>query len=201
MVAQAALAVLAALTVIGGAGAAAVATGVISLDNGNTINLGALTPGMSGNATIKSVLNLNTTSQYKFEMEKEDQIGSAFSSFQVYVTLNGTTYNLSSGNPHDYFINMSAGSHTFTVKLIYVVGQAQDSINASKVPFLFLHASGNDGNSKGIKDSASVEGSSENSSGNSGTYTVATLSFTMAGNSTSHGEDSGSDNAVVRSLY
>lgn len=198
MAIQAALAVLAALTIIGGAGAAAVATGAISLDSGGTINLGALSPGMNGTVTVKSTVNLNSTTHYKFEMEKEDQIGSAFSTFQVYVTVNGTTYNLSDGNSHNYNLTLSAGSHTFTIIVKYTVRNVEDSINATKVPFLFLHAAGFDNSTNDVRDNLYVANDNINSNSNSGTYALAYLSFTYAGNKPSHSEDSGTDNALSR---
>lgn len=200
MAIQAALAVLAALTVIGGAGAAAVATGVVNLNGNGTMNLGALSSGMNGTATVKSTVYLNNTANYKFEMEKEDQTGSAFSTFLVYVTVNGTTYNLSNGNPHDYKLKLTAGSHTFTVKLEYAVKNVGDSINATKVPFLFLHETGSNSGSGNAQDNFNVVNDKANADSYNGTYVIAYLSFTFNNNKQSQGEDSGTDNTAQKTV-
>lgn len=204
MVAHAALAVLAALAIVSGAGAAAaVGTGMIHLGNNGTFNLGTLIQGQNGTETINSKLYLNNTSHYNFELEKEDQIGSAFSTFHVYVTVNGTTYNLSSGNQNDTNILLTAGSHTFSIRLEYSVRSSADSINATQVPFLFLHATGNEqdlneSQSHNITSDIPAAGGNTDHQNSGGRYTLAYLTFLVNGKTSGQGEDNGSDNAIMR---
>lgn len=201
MVAHAVLAVIAALVITGGAGAAAVGTGLVHLGNTNTFDLGTLSAGQSGNATLTSSIYSNTSSHFVFELEKEDQINSAFSSFLVYLTVNGTTYNLSAGIQNDAGIAIPAGSNSVQLSLIYTVTSTPVSVNATAVPFLFAHATGNENSQNGqqVKDSSGQALPSESSQDSGNSSAFAYISFVLNGGQSSHGEDQGTDNSVMAS--
>lgn len=190
MVAHATLAVIAALALVSGAGvAAAVGTGMLHIGGGNgALDLGALTPGETGNMSIKSTVYLNETGLYTLEMEKEDQINSVFSAFQITVSVNGSTYSPANGNNENAPIHLGSGSHTFTVKLAYTVDSTAHSANLTDAAFLFLHMSGN--SSKVAATGHEIPAAGGNISGDSrgGMFTLAYLDFSVNGTPASSGE-------------
>ena len=209
MVAHSALAVIAALVITGSAGAA-VATGIIHTGGVDTFNLGTINPGSSGNVTISTSVNVNSSGYYHFQMEKEDHVGNTFSTFAVSVLVNGTTYNLSNGEQENSGVNLSAGNHTFKISLHYVVRNNVISSNETNVPFLYLHKSddlsdanqSNIQNETGINDSAVVVHSADsNLTQQEGPHNVALayITFNVNGNVGNQGEDhSGTDNVFIR---
>lgn len=211
MVAHAALAVIAALVITGSAGAA-VATGIIHTGGVGTFNLGTINPGNSGNATISTSVDLNSSGYYHFQMEKEGHVGNTFSTFAVSVAVNGTTYNLGNGEHDNSGVNLSAGNHTFKVSLHYVVRNNVISSNVTNVPFLFLHKSyefadanqSNFQNETGINDSSVViHQADSNSSQQEGHHNsaLAYITFNVNGNVGNQSEDhNGTDNVFVRAV-
>ncbi len=212
MVAHAALAVIAALVITGGAGAAAVANGMLHTGGVGTFNLGTLNAGETGNVTVTTSIDLNSSGVYHFNMEKEDHIGNTFSTFSVSVAVNGTTYNLSNGEGNDSGVNLTAGNHTFTIALHYVVRNHVVSSNETNVPFLFLHKSDGFGdhnqtselNETEINDSAVIVHSADsNITHENGPmkFALAYITFNVNGTVGQQGEDhSGSDNMLARAF-
>ncbi len=212
MVAHAALAVIAALVITGGAGAAAVANGMLHTGGVDTFNLGTLNAGDAGNVTISSSVDLNSSGVYHFNMEREDHIGNTFSTFSVSVAVNGTTYNLSNGEGNDSGVNLSAGNHTFTISLHYVVRNHVISNNETNVPFLFLHKSDgfgdnnqtNELNDTEVNDSAVVVHSADsNMSHENGPmkFALAYITFSVNGNVGQQGENhNGTDDQIARAF-
>lgn len=211
MVAHAALAVVAALVITGSAGAA-VATGIIHTGGADTFDLGTLSPGQSGNVTISTSVDLNSSGLYHLSMEKEDHIGNTFSMFALSVAVNGTTYNLSNGEQDNSGMNLSAGNYTFDITLHYAVRNNVISSNESNVPFLFLHKSDNFGdanhdgqfNGTGVNDSAVVIHSSDSNMSQQNAHAnhaLAYITFNVNGNVGQQGDDnSGTDNVFIREL-
>lgn len=211
MVAHAALAVIAALVITGSAGAA-VATGIIHTGGGDTFNLGTINPGNSGNVTISTSLNVNSSGYYHFQMEKEDHVGNTFSTFNISVAVNGTTYNLNNGELDNSGVNLSAGNHTFKISLHYVVRSNVISSNVTNVPFLYLHRSDDFAdlnqssfqNETGVNDSSVVIHTSDsNLSQQEGPHNVALayITFNVNGNAGNNGEDhNGTDNVLTRAF-
>lgn len=204
MVAHAALVVVALLAVTGGVGAA-VATGAVHINTANTFDLGTLSAGQSGSANITSTVSLNSSGYYHFEMEKEDHIGNTFSTFNVSITSNGTTYYMNGGEGNDSGMYLTSGYHSFRISLTYVVSSHISQANASSVPFLFIHPSDRNGdsNSTGAQDSSFVihaSDSNTNVSSGQGKNALAYISFKTVGAQNSEGESegsSGTDNAVM----
>lgn len=208
MVAHAAIAVLAALVITGSVGAAAMATGMLHTGGVDTFNLGTLSAGSSGNVTISSSVDLNSSGVYHLQMEKEDHIGNTFSNFSLSVSVNGTTYNLNNGEGNDSGIMLSAGNHTFHITLHYTVRNNVVSSNETGVPFLYLHPSddrGNlsDQNESHINDSAGViqpADSNLSQTDNGNHFVLAYITFNVQGTQASHGDDSGTDSLATRQI-
>lgn len=205
MAAHAILAVIAALAVVGGAGAAAVGNGMFHSGGNSTFNLGTLNPGQSGNATITDTVYLNNSSSYSIHMDKQDRIGSVFSTFRAYASVNGTTYNLSSGEDGSSNIMLSAGNHTFVITLVYSVRDNVTSVNDTAIPFVYLHASddngqANDSAAQNYNSSVTVPASGDNGNADNhgGQLTLAYLTFKTNGNIPNHHGDDVSDDALAR---
>ncbi len=189
MVAHAALAILAIIAVAGMGTAAA--TGAFSTASSGNFDLGTLVPNQAGNATATTTVHVTNTTYYKFEMEKEDRIGSAFSVFSVSVTVNGHTYNLT-GDHNDSRILLNAGTYTFTVHLEYKVRGMVHSANESNVAFLYLHPTGNDtqDGSAGYVAADSTDSGSHNGSSR---IVLASLTFQVQGNAGNPNDNGSSD--------
>lgn len=199
MVAHAALAIIAVLALAGGVSVAA-ATGAFNSASAGNIDLGTLVPGQSGNVTATTTLHVTNTTTYKFQLEKEDRIGSTFSTFSLSVSVNGQTYNLTSDHSNSH-LNLSSGSYRFILHLSYAVRDHSPSVNQSNVAFLFLHPIENDSNDLETQDhsnqgNGTTDGSlhfvaagdsGQSQQNNSARLTLFTLSFKVNGvNGISH---------------
>lgn len=195
MVAHAALVIVAVLALSGGLTAAA-ATGALTTSSGN-INLGTLVPGQAGNVTATSTLHVTNSTAYKLQMEMEDNIGGSFSTFAVSVSVNGSSYNITSEHS-DTHLNLSAGTYTFTLHLSYQVRDHAPSTNVSKAAFLYLHPIESETGDHSSQDNSTTDssvhyvafdGSNQTQQNNSNRLTLFTLTFQVNGTTASQHED------------
>lgn len=199
MVAHAVLAVIAVLAVAGVGTAAA--THVFSANSSGNIDLGVITPGQTGNVTATSSVHLANSTYYKFEMEKEDRIGSVFSQFTVSVSVNGHTYNISADH-NDSRVLLNSGTYTFTVKLSYRVSDHVHDANVTKAAFLFLHPTGND-TAESSSGFIAADNSGQPFHNGTERIVLGSLTFDVSGNAvSSHDNGTGDSNrdSVVVSL-
>ncbi len=136
MVARAALAIVAVVSLLGSAVAVA-ETGAFNTSGAGTVNLGILAPGSNGTASATTSVTISNSSEYKIQRTMEDRIGSVFSSFMLNVTVNGHSFNLSH-DQGDSQIYLKNGTYSISMKLTYQVRNQVHSANKSTVPFLFL---------------------------------------------------------------
>ena len=191
MVAHAALVALALVAIVGGGLGAAAMTGAFNTSSAANLNLGTLSPGENGSATATTTVHVSNGTTYKFQLEKEDRIGSTFSNFAVSVAVNGNTYNLTCER-NDSHVNLSAGTYTFTVHLNYTVRSEVQSLNKTGVAFLFLHPAeqenetGDNETHNGTSDSvvyaSSMNGSEQDQQDNSSRIVLFALTFQVNGN-------------------
>lgn len=206
MAAHAILAIISALAVVGGAGAAAVGTGMFHSGGTSNLNLGTLNPGQNGNVTITNTVYLNNSSSYSIHMDKQDSIGNVFSTFRVYASVNGTMYNLSTGEGNGMNIPLNAGNHTFVITLVYGVRDNVTSVNGTAVPFLYLHAMDGQGQSNNsVRDyirggNITAPGDNGNNDLHGGQLTLAYLTFKTSGNIPNHHGDDGIEDSVARAF-
>lgn len=142
MVAQAALAIVAVIALVGGTVAAG-ESGVFNTANAGNVNLGTLAPGANGTVSATTSVTIANSSEYKIQKTMEDRIGSVFSMAQVSVTINGHTYNLSKDQGESK-LQLNNGTYKVTLNFAYQVRQNALPANLSKVAFLFLQPIEND---------------------------------------------------------
>lgn len=206
MVAHAVLAVVAALALVGTAGAAAVGTGMFHSGGNSTFDLGVLNPGQSGNTTITSTVQVNSSANYSIHMDRQDRIGSVFSSFRAYASINGNTYNLTGCDTNLTSIPLSAGNHTFVITLVYSVRDNVTAVNETAIPFVFLQShqrndkqAGNQAGDYSEGGQIPAAGGSHRFSEHGGELALAYLTFKTNGNIPNHLDDGGADASVVQS--
>lgn len=198
MVAHIAIAILAAIALAGTGAAIAVDNGAFTSSGSGVLDLGTLSPGQNGTASTTATISVANNTTYKLQRTMEDRTGSVFSSMLASVSVNGTTYNMSMPGEDCVFIHLTSGNYTVSVNLNYTVRGMVHSVNASKVPFLFLqpiehgdnagfHHHDNDTGSNNGTASASVsvtpyDNGDHQDHGNSSRITLASLTYKVNGN-------------------
>ena len=186
MVAHSILAVLAVVALATGAVSATALSS--SGSNSAIFDLGALHPGMTGNANITETVSTGNFTSYKVEMEMEDGIAHTFSELNVSMTIDGNHYPIGHS---DLKVNLSKGTHTITVIIHYVVSDHATNTSMADKGFLFLHPAG-DQNMSDVKENNSQQDHSSK-------ITIAALTFQVTGqNGHQDGEQASSkDNTVL----
>lgn len=106
------------------------------------INLGNLTPGMTGNYTTNATINISNNGTYVIQLLHSEKLSKVFSEFNVTIEIDNNTIML---NLHHTKANitLTAGKYVVIIKIFYTVSNhPKGDLHVKHEPLLIIHPKG-----------------------------------------------------------